>query len=289
MRILLTGASGFIGSHLVPNLLESGYEVTVLLRAESNFNHPGVEILRFQKYSDILILLKDAKVDGVIHLATNYVKDHKPVDISPLIESNITFPAMVLESLRTSKVKWWINTCSSWEFNKDLEVLPHTLYASTKSAFLRILLFFKSQQNFKSTSLVLGDSFGPGDPRKKIFNFWKESLRTNFQLPMSGGEQKLNLIYIDDIITGYLKLIKYVSDNSDVQEFYTVRYPEIKSLKELAATTERIVGKKLNIEWGKLPYRENEVFEPASNFSLVPGWSSKVGLEEGIRRFFNED
>lgn len=286
MNILVTGGSGFIGTRLTTALIKEGHRVILLLREKSEFKQEGAEVLRFKDYNEIPNILGNIQLDGVIHLATLYIKDHKTNDILPLVESNVTFPTMVAQGLSTSGLKWWINASTCWEFNESLEVAPQNLYASTKSAFLNVLNFFQRQHGFKATSLVLGDSFGPGDPRRKIFTLWKNHLNKAEKMPMSGGEQKLNMLYVDDIVEGFLTLVDHIDAGQELEPFYTLRYPKIYNLKELCTISERILNQKINIDWGKLEYRKNEVFNPAVNFPLVPGWKGKIGLEEGIRRFF---
>ena len=113
VKILLTGATGFIGHNLVKNLLNSGYIVYCIVRSGSNISNIDKNANLFIYDGDIdsiISFCKEKKFDGIIHLASFFLSSHKKEDLCGLIESNIKFGTELLEAAKITDVKWFINT-----------------------------------------------------------------------------------------------------------------------------------------------------------------------------------
>ena len=101
---------------------------------------------------------------------------------------------------------------------------------------------------------------------------------------MSPGEQKIDLIYITDIIAGFTQLAELLSSDTELEDEYVLTSGRQIPLKELAQLFCDVSGRKLNIEWGGRPYRDREVMVPWKG-TPVPGWKAAVNVEEGINLF----
>ena len=137
-RCLITGATGFVGSHLARRLVAEGKDVHILTRATSSLaaiediaerltvhrlgsanasakvsatNAPITASISEQ----ITNVVTKANPDVVFHLAAMFRAEHASEDIAPMIEANITFTTQLLEGMKQSGVKTLINTGTSWQ------------------------------------------------------------------------------------------------------------------------------------------------------------------------------
>jgi CDP-paratose synthetase len=202
MKLLLTGATGFIGTNLEARLKKDGHEVLTIGRS---FNNNVQEIVAF---------MNKEKFDGVIHLASLFLAAHKPEDIKNLIESNVLFPTTVLESAVAAKIPWFINTGTFWQHYKDKMYSPVNLYAATKQAFEDIAAYYMESSPINFVTIKLFNVFGPKDPRPKVFNLWLKISQSKETLEMSPGEQVMDITYIDNVIEGYVRMIELLSKDS---------------------------------------------------------------------------
>ena len=289
MNILVTGATGFIGTHLVEELRKS-HQVFILGQFPGDpekLDLPGYivddDIPRLAEY------MREHKISGIIHLASLYLTVHKPEQIRTLVDSNVFFGTTVLEAASLSGcVRWFLNTGSIWQnFRSSSDAYrPVNLYAATKQAFIDMARYYTDVFGIRFCTLKLCDTYGPGDPRPKIFKLFKDCSESGEVLKMSPGEQLLDILYISDVVSGFCRLVELLSSDKQLGEQYVLSSGEHRSLRSLAAAFERISGRPLPIEWGGRPYREREVMVPWRG-PLLPGWKPAVDLETGIRLFLN--
>ncbi|MCS0652943.1 NAD(P)-dependent oxidoreductase [Cytobacillus firmus] len=290
-RALVTGATGFIGSHLSKRLVKDGWIVHVLVREHSNISplKNSGDSINFHYYNGSMAtmteILKTAKPDVVFHLASMFIAQHTSAQIDSLIQSNITFGVQLAEAMVLNGIYCLINTGTSWQHFEDKDYSPVCLYAATKQAFESLLTYYSESSKLKVINLKLFDSYGPEDYRPKLFSLLRKASFDNSPLIMSPGEQLIDLVYIDDIVDAFLKAASRIEGNDEIRwEDFAVTSRSPISLKEVVNTYQAVTGKKLSIKWGALPYRKNEVMLPWSKGKLIPGWKPQVSLIEGIKK-----
>jgi nucleoside-diphosphate-sugar epimerase len=287
MKVLVTGATGFIGSALVKQLAVQGDDVSVLVRGTSDtkalasFLGSDRICLYDGSLGSIIAALKTAQPDLVFHVASLFLAQHKPEDVDRLIASNILFPAQLLEAMNGLALRRLINVGTSWQHYEDKAYSPVNLYAGTKQAFEDLLQFYAEAHNFAVITLGLFDTYGPGDARPKLFSLLRKLARHGNTLKMSPGEQLIDLVYIDDVIDAFLIAGRRVTQITD-SERYGLSSGNPIALRELVRIYGQIVGKSLEIEWGGLPYRPRETMVPWKSYRILPGWQPKTLLEQGI-------
>jgi nucleoside-diphosphate-sugar epimerase len=292
MKILVTGATGFIGKNSVNKLIELNIEVTVNLHSEkpSPFtNKVKTYRLNEKNIQSDIDFLKTSEFSGIIHLASLYITTHKSEEATSLVTTNVTFSTYVLECAAKAKINWFINTGTFWQNFQNRDYSPVNLYAATKQAFENIAQYYIETNKIKFCTLRLSDTYGPNDTRAKIFNLWNRIARTGETLDMSMGEQVIDISFIDDIVNAFILLATHLQNNrSDVNSgnVYSVMAEERFTLKELSVVFEKATKTKLNINWGEKQYRDREVMIPWENGVLVPEWKSKTNLMEGILLVF---
>lgn len=290
MKILVTGATGFIGQNLVKLLLNKGYEIHCIIRNNSNVLNIDARAIIFKYDEKIDILLnyfETQNFDGVVHLASLFLSSHSKDDIGNLISSNIKFGTELLEACKQFNIKWFINTGTFWQHYHTSEYNPVNLYAATKEAFEVIAKYYTETSDLIFTTIKLNDTFGKDDTRNKIFNLWDKISKSNEVLEMSKGEQIIDISYIEDVISAYEILINYLNSdkkNEFKNKSYVVSCDEKMSLRDLSKLFEEATNTKLNIIWGGRDYREREVMIPFKSGKILPDWKSKYTLNEAIRK-----
>jgi nucleoside-diphosphate-sugar epimerase len=290
-NICITGATGFIGSNLLKALrADKALSVTTIVRSKESYQK--IRDLKLNCYLDdgntdsLVKFFCSGKFEVVIHLASQYIKDHRSKEIDSLVASNLLFGTRLLEATVIGRVKYFINTGTFWQHYNNEIYSPVNLYAATKQAFEVIAQYYRETSDLNFVTINLNDTYGPGDSRKKILNLWMLMNESN-SIEMSPGNQKMNLLHVDDVVSGFIRLIQLMKSGEfqkNPSNEYSLKAKEDITLRELASLYERISGKKLNINWGGASYRAREVMTIWDKGLPVPGWEPKISLDEGLRQ-----
>lgn len=289
-RVLITGATGFIGNHLTHKMVAEGFDVHILMRSESRmpWNAQITCKITVHHYDGTIESMQRsvqaAKPDLVIHLASLFIAEHRPQDVSALVLSNIMMGAHLLEAMQENGVKHLVNTGTLWQHYLNEAYEPVNLYAATKQAFEDLASYYVKSSSLKMLTLKLYDTYGLDDRRGKLISLFQKMCQSGELLKMSPGEQKLGLVYIDDVVNAYKMSVEAVQQQSEAShESYFVVPKAFYSLKETAAIFEKVNRCKLNIEWGGRPYRNREIMKPFVGEKL-PDWEAEIDLEQGLER-----
>lgn len=281
---LVTGASGFIGKHLTRRLIQLGWRVHLVTRSNSQLPN-YLEFTQATNHcysgqtSEMHSILAAAKPNVVFHLASHFLAEHKSQsDAEKLIASNITFAAALLEAMKETGVRHFINTGTVWQHYQGDNYEPVNFYAATKQAFEDILAYYVSAHDFRACTLKLADTYGPDDDRPKLLNLLRRSYTENQPLSLSPGQQKVDLVHVDDVVDAYLLAAKQIQE-SDFKghTMHAVTTGKPITLLALVALCERAWGKPLPIEFGARPYRAREVMQPWQGIPL-PQWKPEKNL-----------
>lgn len=293
-RYILSGATGFIGSHLLRRLLNEGHEVAIISRKTSSYKKISdikdkLDIFEYDgDIEELINFYKKVKPDITVHLASLYITEHTPNEVGKLIDSNINFSTQLLEAMNSSGYKKIINTSTSWQHYNNENYNPINLYAATKEAFETIIKFYVDAMDFKCISLELFDTYGKNDSRNKILNLLSKYSEEKTILNMSKGEQILDLTYIDDVVEAYVcasDLLLAIDEKCF--EKYMVSGERI-SLKNLVNLYEEKTGENIFINWGAREYRKREMMVPWSKGKILKNWKAKISLEDGIIKAFKK-
>jgi nucleoside-diphosphate-sugar epimerase len=262
-KILVTGATGFIGSHLVLSLLEHGHEVAILKRKDSSLKELAaiqdkIQVFASDTYDDIFFAIEKFAPDVVVHLAALYINQHKSEHIADLVNSNILLGAHVLEAMTENGVLQFLSIGTRWQHLKNKRYNPANVYSATKEAFKDILVCYGTR-GIRYKILELGDTYGSGDTRKKIMELLITACQKKERLDLTPGDQILDLSYVGDICHVIVSNIASADffDNKTVSLSGT----RIK-LRDLGAMIEHEFNTTGLFNWGGKPYRENEAMEP---------------------------
>lgn len=285
---VVTGATGFVGRHLIKHLLGAGWRVLAIVRPTSNCSPladlgENLSLCTHEGSIDSLIeQFQSIRPSIVFHLASLFLSEHQPKDVESLIQSNLLFGTQLVEAMTQAGVTYLVNTGTAWQHYQNQDYSPVNLYAATKQAFEALLEYYIEARGLRVITLKLHDTFGPDDPRPKLINLLRRVAAGRDELPMSRGEQLIDLVHVDDVVAAFEQAADrlsggYVADH----ECYAVSSGCPISLRSLVGEIEKMLGRSLPVLWGSRPYREREVMVPWQGLPL-PGWTTTVNLSSGI-------
>ena len=289
--VLITGGTGFIGSHLASRLLEDDCSVHLVVRSDPSPQQvAGLKNRAHIHTHDgstqgLINIVTSVKPQSVFHLASLFIAEHASSDLESLVTSNILFGAQLLEAMKVANVRRLINTGTSWQhFHSDHE-RPSCFYAATKRMFQDLLDFYSDAYGLQAITLKLSDTYGAGDTRRKLFWLLRNTSTTGEVLAMSAGEQEIDLVYIDDVVEAFICAERRLASAELARhEIFAVSSGKATRLRDVVDLYIRISGRKLLINWGARPYRSREVMQVSTVIPGIPGWAPTVDLMDGLQR-----
>lgn len=278
--ILLTGATGFLGSHILKSLLNLNFELIVLKRSFSNTFRIENELESVKTYNldenKLEAIFEENTIDIVLHTATQYGR--KQESIIDIVESNLMLPLKLISLSKIHNVKTFINT----DTLLDKRI---SSYALSKKQFRNWLQFYST--NLTCINVSLEHFFGPNDDPTKFVTYIIKSLITKVEkLDLTSGDQERDFIYIDDVVDSFIVIIQNNSDKNGFYEYEIGSGVNIKIKDFILKTAEILNNTSTNLNFGALPYRDNEVMASHVNLSEISklGWTSKINFEDGLRK-----
>lgn len=308
MRILVTGAAGFIGSSVVEALLDQGHEVVGLdnfdpfydraikeqniarARTNSAFSFVEGDILDSELATR---LLSKPHCDAIMHLAALAGVQpslERPLDYQRV---NIRGTMVLLEACVAAGVERIILASSSSVYGVRSQVpfsesdpcdRPASPYAATKRAMEIIAFNYHHLHKLPITCLRYFTVYGPRQrPEMAIAKFFRK-VQTGEKITLYGdGSSARDYTYIDDIVAGSIAAVDQCQDGFRI---YNIGGTRTTSLKRLVELIEQAVGKPANVT--HIDDRPGDVPITCANVALAEadlGYQPQVGIEEGIERY----
>jgi nucleoside-diphosphate-sugar epimerase len=286
MTVLLTGATGFLGSKLLHSLVERGEQVAILVRAESSLERIASVRDRIAVYSlgemPLERIFDSNRFDTIIHCATNYGRGQTdPLDI---LEANLILPLRLLQQACLSGVRCFVNTDTILD-----KQVSH--YALAKGQFREWLETFQS--SFVCINVALEHFYGAGDDPTKFVSFIvRQMLAGAERIELTAGEQKRDFIHIDDVVSAFMAILDGHAAGKNGYYDYQVGSGTTVPIRQFVETVRRIASAgRTFLDFGALPYREHEVMETAVDVSRLHalGWSPVIMLQDGLARMIAEE
>lgn len=285
-RALLTGATGFVGSHLARALLARGVEVHAIVRQGARFDRVPDLVDRVIWHTDdasagaMRAIVATARAGTCFHLATHFVAEHAPEDVAPMVEANIAFPTRLADALADDDDgAAFVNVGTSWQHVDGAPFRPKNLYAATKQAFEDILRAYTARGSLRTVTVNLFDTYGPLDFRNKLVSVLVEAARSGESLAMGSGNQLIDLVHVDDVVDALLVAAAVAPGDCP---FYAASSGRALRVRELVDLVASVADRPLAVQWGARPERVGEMLEPWDAGPPLAGWSPKVPLAQGL-------
>jgi CDP-paratose synthetase len=294
-KILITGATGFVGKTLIPYLYNNGVkDIALLVRNEDKahrlFGNINLTVITLQKenWKDEV---KKFNAEIVIHLAAFFSTKYDDAASVNLVNSNLLFTTELLVALQDTDCKYFVNTGTFTEFlYGDGKYFPANLYSATKTAERSIIQYFTNLSGRRWINIILYSPYGRKNDYKKVIDYMVDAMSAKEQVAFSKGEQVLDFIHVDDIADFYLNLLQKIDLLNNPFEEFHLGTGEGHSIREVAQIMEDVFGKKINANWGGLPYRKFDIMHavaPIKKNEEILRWKPKITLRLGIEIYKN--
>lgn len=312
MKIIVTGGAGFIGSHVVRNLLSEGNQVTII-DDFNDFYDPAIKRANVASFSEVetpveveTIDLRDweamcaifeaVRPDAVIHLAARAGVRPSIADPKLYIDTNITGTFHVLEAARLSGCRRILFASSSSvyglsktvPFREDLPILQ-TLspYAATKIAGEQLCGNYVNLHGMRIACLRFFTVYGPGQRPDLAIHSFTNAIENGLPIKQFGdGSTRRDYTYIDDIVQGVLGALSYVDGEGPLFEIFNLGENETTTLAKLISSIEKALGKKAIIE--RLPEQKGDMTLTAADITkarTLLGYAPRTPIRDGIPKF----
>ena len=323
MKILITGAAGFIGFHSCIKFLNEGFTVTgidnlnsyydvelkknrikeikkglIKKKQKKKFNFIKLDLKNYDKLEKIFT---KNKFDFVLHLAAQAGVRYSLINPFSYLDSNIIGFFNVLQLSKNSKIKHftYASTSSVYGGNKKMPFsekdntdIPLQLYAATKKSNELIAYSYSHLFKLKTTGLRFFTVYGPwGRPDMALFKFVKNIIKKKHIDIFNNGKHSRDFTYVDDIVQGIYKIIVSKNKNSNQKTPYQVfNIGRGKSEKLMDFIKEIENNLKIKSKKKFLPLQKGDVEKTYANTSKLFknfNYKPKVPIKKGIKNFIN--
>lgn len=281
MNILITGATGFLGSHIVKRLISENHQVVCLKRKTSDMKRiiPIKHKIKLYNLEDVILekVFVENDIDAVIHTATNYATTE--LSIIDTIQANLALPIELILLAKNNNCKFFINTDTILD-----KRVSH--YSLSKKQFIDWFKLYS--KDITCLNIQLEHFYGPSDNQNKFTTFIIHQLIHNVpKIDLTFGEQKRDFIFIDDVVSAFIFVINNYKNFQFSFKNFEVGTNNPISIKEFVLLAKKICNNhKTFLNFGALDYRENEPMVSSPNTSDLRelGWEPKVFLKEGLEK-----
>lgn len=275
--ILITGINGYLGSKLAKTFLPD-YNVIGLEYSLNNlFRLDGLNIKVYSVENGVPDeVFTDQQVDIIIHAATFYGRLNE--QISMMAQANLFIPFSLLDKAIKAKCSLFINT------DTVLDRFVST-YALTKRQFQEWL--YARSKEISVVNMQLEHFYGPGCSNTNFVTAMIERLSKNeASIDLTAGEQLRDFIYIDDVVNAFKIALETYIDRDIAYKSFQVAGSELVTIKNLLILLKELTGSTSQLNFGAVPYRENELMKSETdNAALVAiGWKPLHELRDGLKQ-----
>jgi nucleoside-diphosphate-sugar epimerase len=299
-RVLITGASGFIGSHLVARMLGEGAEVAITARYSNVMKNERLRAV----WDDLRVIEADLRNRGalagirefapevVFHLAAYNHVGQSFVQVEECFDVNAKGTANLFDSCGDSVEKFiYMSTSEVYghqaavPFVETMCPQPISPYAITKYAG-ELYCRMKQRMGGKPSIVIVRpfNTFGPYQSAKAILPELIIRCLRGLPINTTAGEQTREFNYVSDIVDG---LFKAAAHQGEIDGPMNLAAGEEVSIRELVNRIAALTGTKSEINVGALPYRPTEIwrmYADGSRAREITEWKPQVTLEEGLKR-----
>jgi dTDP-glucose 4,6-dehydratase len=298
-RVVITGAAGFIGSHLAEALLDRGYAIigidNLLTGDIANIAHLRNRDFEFIKHDVTNYIYIDGPVDFVLHWAS---------PASPIDYLELPIPTLKVGALGTHKALGlakakgarFLLASTSEVYGDPLEhpqretywgnvnpIGPRGVYDEAKRFAEAMTVAYHRFHGLDAKIVRIFNTYGPRmrvNDGRAVPAFISQALRNEDVTIFGDGSQTRSFTYISDLVDGIIRLML-----SDVNDPVNIGNPREMTIEEIARTIVRMTGSSSRLIHKELPADDPKVRQPdITRARTLLGWEPKVPLEQGLER-----
>lgn len=282
--VVLTGATGYLGSCLARALVGAGYPLLVIKRRCSDTRrltglpYRAVDV---EAGLDGDVLAQYGQPAAVIHAATCYGRGGE--DEAQIFAANLEFPSQVLAAAQAAGAGLFINSDTS--LAADLNP-----YAASKAQFRQRLEQQAEAGGVPSVNLRLEHFFGAGDDDSKFVSYLIRScLRNVPSLDLTAGTQRRDFIHVDDAVAAYLTVLRQPAPTGRFS--LDVGSGQAVTVRALVEQIRALSGAQTQLNFGARPMRANEAMLCEADTAALQalGWRCQYTLEQGLKRTIEQE
>jgi UDP-glucose 4-epimerase len=297
-RILLTGASGFVGANLARRLLRDQHEVHLLLRdrhqtwrIEEITKDCSISIADITNRESVTRCLRSAKPEWVFHLSA-YGAYSNQTGFEQMVATNLIGSANMLDASIECGAESFVQTGSSSEYGyksgaarEDDRVDPNSHYAISKAAATHYCQFTARKLGLNAVTARLYSVYGPYEEPTRLIPTLIVHALSNKLPPLVSPEIARDFVYVDDAVDALILLASHQTASPGA--IYNVCTGTQNSLAQIVELTRSLLDVRAAPEWGNMPRRawDTDVwFGDPSALRDDLGWIAETSLCDGLAR-----
>lgn len=298
-RILISGATGFIGANLSYFFLKKNFNVHIFLRQNSNpwrltgilsrLNKHQVDLRQRRKLNQVVKLIRP---QVIIHTAAASIYRNQQVMDHEMIDINLTGTVNIINAVNELDYQAFIHTGSSSEYGtrdkpmQETDVcLPKDIYGVTKLAATRYVQVIARRNHKPVVTLRLFSPFGPLESPKRLIPYAIGRALTNQSLHLANPQGVRDFIYIEDVVAAYAKAIKFASKHSG--EIFNIGSGKQHSVQLAINTIIKATKSTSELKWDKVPASQQDTDRWQANItkaSKLLSWQPSNSFQAGIKK-----
>jgi UDP-glucose 4-epimerase len=295
LKILITGANGFVGCHLIEKLNYSSCEVASFSRRDLPLKQVKSYVGDIVDLNAIQNCILDFRPEIIIHLAGCTNRSRGLLDLENAMDINVKGTLNILKSvigLKNFKKLIVMGTGEEYgqnatPFSEEMREMPVSCYSLSKTMQTHMVEMFSRSYDIPCVLLRPSIIYGPGQNQSMFLPSLIYSLNENKTFSMTSGKQSRDFIYVSDVIEA---IVKSLDAEMGLFEIINIASGSGILISELADTVGIMLDKNNLIKKGALPLRPNDISEYCLNIEKakdVLNWAPKVSLKLGLRETIN--
>lgn len=293
MRVFATGASGFLGSYLVADLMARGHEVAVLLRPASSYWRLGelrdrLHVIpgNLEHPDGLRAALGAFAPEAVVHMAWRGVAGSDRN--SPVQAVNVADTVGLVELAAQAGARIFVGAGSQAEYGpydrairEDDVPRPTTLYGMAKLAAGSMAMRLCEERGLRAAWLRIFSTYGPKDADHWLIPSMIRNLRSGHPMALTACEQRWGFLHARDAASAFRLAITHEAASG----IFNVGSADAPPLRETVTRLRDLIDPGAALGFGELAYRPDQVMVLAADVSrmLALGWKPEVPLDEGLR------
>jgi len=296
-KVLVTGASGFIGRHLCQALCDKNVHLSVFLRQQAMLGCLKYEsfAVDLNQRDRVLAAIHRVQPDYVIHLAAAKIRGVTLSDYRFAYEGNFLASMNLIDAcmqIPTLKRFIFLGTCDEYgdvpsPFREDSRETPVNAYGASKLAVSQYLQVLSRSSAFPAVILRPSLVYGPGQGEEMFLPALIQSMMAGVRFPMTAGEQTRDYIYIDDVVDAIVCAL--FNDNDLNAQIINISSATPCMIKDVALMAAQLLGEHREklLDFGAKAYRQGEAMRYCASHDkarMLLDWLPRISLETGLLR-----